>query len=46
VREAFDKLVLPLAQLEQVQHLAHALADTGAVDAEQAAVEPQETRRP
>ena len=41
VREALDELVLPPAELEQIEHLAHALVEPVAVDAVQAGVKPQ-----
>ena len=42
VREALDQLVLPPAQLEQVEHLVHAIHDAVAIEPVQARVEPQE----
>jgi hypothetical protein len=45
VREALHELVAPAGELEEVEHLADAIVDAGAVDAVQAAVESQELRR-
>ena len=45
VREALDQLVLPAAELEQVEHLAHALVQAVAVHAVEAGVKAQKFSR-
>ena len=42
VREALDQLVLPAPELEQLEHLAHAIADRRLVEPVEAAVKAQE----
>ncbi len=45
MRKRFDQLVLPAPELEEFQHLAHAIADARAVDAVKARVKTQELAR-
>ena len=41
VRKALDQLVLPAAELEELEHLAHALAKARVLEPVKAAVEPE-----
>src|SRR5437867_4024053 len=42
MREAFDELVLPASELEQIQHFVNAIHDAIAVETVQPSVEPEE----
>ena len=45
VRETFDQLVLPSRELEELEHVVHALIHTGVIDAVESRVKPKEFSR-